>query len=158
MPYRRCIFCNKTDSPPTREHVLAAWISREFPDTAFWEIENIITGTKFKAKEIALISRKPCKRCNTGWMRKLESATKPILIPLMKGEKLTLSPDQQLLIARWFIKTVITHELLDKGPYFFNRTSERPLKRPLMYRQQHCSSWLAIKGQNPLALTPCIFR
>lgn len=132
MPtYSPCIFCGKTDSKPSREHVLAQWISREFPGKAVWDIENIVTGVSFKASHIRLISRKPCTRCNTGWMRQLESAAKPILVPLMKGERVTLTPDDQLLIARWFAKTVIIHEFLDKGPYFFQPYERKALESSL---------------------------
>lgn len=130
--YRPCVFCGKTDSPPSREHVLAKWISREFPDTASWEIENLVTGTKFSDHQISLVTRKPCKRCNEGWMCQLEGAVKPILVPLMKGEQLTLTPNWQLLIVRWFAKTVMAHEFLDKGPYYFQPDERHALESALI--------------------------
>jgi hypothetical protein len=112
--------------------VLAQWISREFPGAAVWEMENVITGNKFKSDRINLVSRKPCVRCNTGWMRRLESEAKPILVPLMTGTPLTLTPEQQLIIVRWFAKTVIIHEFLDKGPYYFQPDERKALESGLV--------------------------
>ena len=130
--YRRCVFCNKTDSPPSKEHVLARWISREFPNTVDWEMEDIVTGKRYKHKEINLISRKPCRRCNNGWMRKLESIAKPILVPLMKGERGSLSVLDQLTVVRWFTKTVIMHEFLAKPPYWFETAERNALHNSLL--------------------------
>jgi len=129
--YRPCVFCNQTDSPPSREHVFAQWISREWPGKGVWDIENSVTGAKFKANRIELVSRKPCVRCNTGWMRQLESGVKPILVPLMNGQRATLSREQQLLVARWFIKTAIMHEMLGPEPYYFQPYERKALETSL---------------------------
>jgi hypothetical protein len=136
MTYRPCVFCNKTDSRPSREHVLAEWISAEFPGTTMWEMENTVKRTKFKDKQIALVTRKPCKRCNETWMSKLESTAKPLLVPLMKGKTILLTPDRQLLIARWFAKTVIMYEMLTKEPYYFQPEERYALHNSLQVPTQ----------------------
>lgn len=48
-----------------------------------------------------------CKQCNNGWMSILERKAKPILAPLILGEKRTLSETEQELVATWTIKTAI---------------------------------------------------
>jgi len=132
MPtYSPCVFCGRTDSKPSREHVLAQWISREWPGKGVWDIENTVTGKRFKATHIKLISRKPCIRCNTGWMMNLERTVKPILLPLMSGQRTTLSSEQQALVVRWFIKTAIMHEMLGPEPYFFQPYERRALETSL---------------------------
>jgi hypothetical protein len=96
-----------------------------------WQMENTATRRKFKNKEMALITRKPCKRCNETWMSKLEAAAKPLLIPLMKGKQILLLPDHQLLIARWLAKTVIMYEMLFNKPYYFQPEERHALQTSL---------------------------
>jgi hypothetical protein len=114
--YSTCVYCKRNDSPRTREHVFAEWIAREFshkdwrrtiyPDAGQMGIES--------KNSIGLVLKKVCKRCNNGWMRKLESETKPIMLPLIHGKRTTLSLDDQTLLARWLIKTASAYDLVAK--------------------------------------------
>lgn len=119
--YPTCIFCNRNDSKPSLEHVLPTWIAEEFP-AAYWEIENFYTDRTFKAyNNLGLKKRKPCVRCNNTWMSQLEVAAKPTLSRLIHGKRTTLTPDDQLLIIRWFTKTAIMFDLVPekkREPYF----------------------------------------
>lgn len=112
MPiYSTCIFCNRTDSKPSREDVLPRWIAREFPDTP-WNVKNVITDKTFRThKHLGIISKRPCRRCNNEWMSRLEYEAQPVLAPLMHGRTATLSVNDQLLIARWLLKTSIMFDL-----------------------------------------------
>jgi hypothetical protein len=49
-----------------------------------------------------------CRTCNNGWMSELEARVKPILAPLVEGKRITLSADEQQLLAVWAIKTALT--------------------------------------------------
>ena len=40
-------------------------------------------------------------KCNGGWMKDIEDTIKPILVPLIRGEKRRLSQQEQVLIATW---------------------------------------------------------
>jgi hypothetical protein len=42
-----------------------------------------------------------CRPCNTTWMSRLESATKPVLRPLMLGDQLQLDRRRQTILATW---------------------------------------------------------
>jgi hypothetical protein len=42
-----------------------------------------------------------CRPCNSTWMSQLESATKPILRPLMLGERMNLDRRRQTTLATW---------------------------------------------------------
>ena len=53
-------------------------------------------------------TKEVCQGCNNGWMSKLEAKVKPILTPLVDGEKVALSADDQQLLALWAIKTALT--------------------------------------------------
>ena len=61
-------------------------------------------------------------------MSKLEAKAKPVLVPLMHGEKTTLTASDRLTIVRWFIKTAILYEFLgglERGPNKFFTPEER---------------------------------
>src|SRR5687767_6494102 len=105
--YKTCLFCNRNDSPLTREHVFPRWIVKEFSNADIWD--NVNVGPKpFKSHhEIGQICKKVCKRCNTGWMCALESKARPVLSPLIRGSAAVLTPDEQALITRWFLKIAI---------------------------------------------------
>ena len=116
-----CPFCNKNDSPPSREDILAKWMTDEFP-SLIWEVTDINTKQSYKTKKnLGLITKRPCRRCNNEWMSQLETAVKPILQPLMKGTPTTLTLRQQSIIAVWFLKTVMNFDLLGekKRPCYF---------------------------------------
>jgi hypothetical protein len=52
--------------------------------------------------------RAVCKKCNETWMSNIEEISKPVLTPLILGEKITLSVDDQQIIATWLaLKTII---------------------------------------------------
>ncbi len=58
----------------------------------------------FKAKAV-------CARCNSGWMSALEKRAKPHLIPMIKGEKTTLSQSEGELCGLWALKTALMMEM-----------------------------------------------
>jgi hypothetical protein len=51
-----------------------------------------------------------CGRCNNEWMSKLQERAKPLLIPLVRGETITLSPEAQEIIAAWVAMFVMVAE------------------------------------------------
>jgi hypothetical protein len=65
-----------------------------------------------------LRTRRVCESCNTDWMSKLEELAKPLLIALdnsaRDGEQFDLSRSDALTVARWALKTAITHEMTIK--------------------------------------------
>jgi len=121
ITYRTCVFCNRSDSRPTNEDIFAEWIAKQFPEPtrSTWEAIDLDTSSRYKTKnKIGFISNKVCKRCNNGWMAKLEDAAKPVMSPLINGSRTILSPDNQVVIAKWLIKTAAMCDILAKHPYF----------------------------------------
>ncbi len=53
-----------------------------------------VLQSKFKPRVV-------CRDCNTGWMSVLEDATKPILRPLILGEKRHVTCEDQKILATW---------------------------------------------------------
>jgi hypothetical protein len=56
----------------------------------------------FKLKRI-------CEPCNNGWMGDLEEVTKPILLPIMKGQRAldSLEEEERRILAKWAGKTAL---------------------------------------------------
>jgi hypothetical protein len=130
--YATCIFCRRTDSPPSKEDVFAKWIAREWPGhkKARFTVDQYIDGNQvpdltFETRgNIGLITHGPCTRCNNTWMSDLEAAVKPILRPLMRGKPTTVLKRQQAIIARWAAKTAMTYDYrlhLKGNPLYFTQ-------------------------------------
>ncbi|HEY6256051.1 MAG TPA: hypothetical protein VIY51_09695 [Xanthobacteraceae bacterium] len=56
-----------------------------------------------------------CRRCNNNWMSILQNRAKPMLLPLMHGEKSTLNERKQSIIAAWAAMVVICAEYIAPG-------------------------------------------
>jgi hypothetical protein len=54
-----------------------------------------------------------CHECNNGWMSSLDSAGKPVLSLLIKGEAAFLDADSQKLIATWVAMKTMVGEFFD---------------------------------------------
>lgn len=55
-----------------------------------------------------------CGACNNGWMSKLQSDAKPILLPLLNGEPFRLFRRQQTILAAWITMFTIVSEFRDR--------------------------------------------
>jgi hypothetical protein len=40
-----------------------------------------------------------CRQCNSGWLSELEAAVKPLLTPMIRGDRQTLGPEDQRIVA-----------------------------------------------------------
>lgn len=120
---RRCIFCRNAGS--SQEHVFPDWLRHLFPRTAA-DSHMRRTTTWGKAKSGILYampdtklhqghsgSRKlkvVCTACNTGWMSRMETRTRPILMRLIQGISHRLSTFDQAILASWVAKTIMVAE------------------------------------------------
>src|SRR5260370_18573712 len=57
--------------------------------------------------------RKVCRKCNNGWLSRLEEKIKPLLVSLMNGESCFLGIPEQTMLATWAMKTVMTAEFME---------------------------------------------
>jgi hypothetical protein len=108
-----CLACGQTSSPASREHVFAQWLLKELgsPSMSFYRRYGD-GSTEPHRQPINLESfvlRRICENCNNGWMSKLEEVVKPILVPLMRGERQlgSLEESEKWALARWVAKTAI---------------------------------------------------
>jgi hypothetical protein len=81
--------------------------------TSFTEMPTVTTT--HKASVLNIITRAVCRDCNTGWMSRLETEAKPVILALneaaREGTALLLARPQARVVARWAQKTAMTNEL-----------------------------------------------
>jgi hypothetical protein len=155
-----CIFCDNAASRHPKEDVLPKWIAREFGDEV-WRIQSEHSDRVFGARNhLGLVSREVCERCNHEWMSQLESAAKPILVPMMHDIALELTPQHQHIIALWFLKTCIMHEVLhDENPRYFSVVDRKALMSfgatppaTFIFLGRYIGSFDIITRENPMDL------
>ena len=106
-----CVFCGDASRGPTKEHVVSDWISELFghyPGGMSQRLAEDGTVQSWATVPFQDTVRVVCKRCNEGWMSRLESRVKNVLGPmLVQGWITTLSPRTQAAIAFWAAKTAL---------------------------------------------------
>lgn len=104
----RCIFCGKR--PLTKEHIFPKWLAPYIPKTMenYQNVKTIFhkdradTAAKKRAGNPHSWSVKcVCKKCNNEWMGTLQERVKPILLPMIKGEKVKIEKADQHVMASW---------------------------------------------------------
>jgi hypothetical protein len=111
-----CAFCDA--AADSDEHLWGDWLNRVLPtyeNTTY----NIAIGPTTRAwnspRPATLKIKAVCGPCNNEWMSRLESAVKPIIVPMIYGQRVKLSPDDQKIIATWALKTTMVGEQLSEG-------------------------------------------
>jgi hypothetical protein len=122
-----CVFCGSLGV--TKQHIWPDWLKKVIPREGS---EHFQLLTKIKATDPKLVTLQPelqshngptgsrkirnvCAKCNNGWMSKLESSAKPILIDLMSSKKVFLDFDQQEILSNWIVMISIMAEYTDKA-------------------------------------------
>jgi hypothetical protein len=139
-PQRLCVFCGGT--PVTKEDVWPIWSRRYLPSTQpdYSIMRSILERDRRLHGSVRKLSGDPksrrvkivCATCNNGWMSVLQNEAKPLVLPLMNGERTTLNESKQKLIAAWAAMTVICAEYFTAG----NATSLVVDRRHLFLRKE----------------------
>jgi hypothetical protein len=108
---RPCVFCEATDRKLSNEHVWPRWLRDHIelgtgPPIGHSRIHATSRGepiseTTRSAIPIDWQVKAPCKPCNEGWMERLETETRPILIPMLEDRTVVLGGREQGILARW---------------------------------------------------------
>ena len=121
-PANECIFCG--GRPLSHEHVWDKWMKQYIPrDLPTTETYSAIVHQTHKESKAYSQSGDPhsrrlrvvCKRCNSGWMSRLQERAKPFLIPLIKGDSTTLDVDTQRIVSAWAALKVTVAEYHEKN-------------------------------------------
>jgi hypothetical protein len=112
------IFCGvelkpaRNDQPDSRtaEHVYGRWFRDNVVNQKvkmFTSDGNTATMHRQPSLEV-LVNNAVCKKCNGGWMSKLETQIDPIVDKLTNGIDISLlTPEEVEILARWTGKTAI---------------------------------------------------
>jgi hypothetical protein len=137
-----CIFCG-ANPRLTQEHIFSKWLHRYLPAIRAGSYESIRGARKPEESEHHVIKRPGdirdwqircvCeKTCNNGWMRKLvEDRARLILIPLVKGESVRITPSQQQIIAAWATMKAMVAEWNIRD----HATTNHMQRKRMMWRQ-----------------------
>ena len=79
--------------------------------------------------------------CNAGWMKRLEDQARPILIPLIKGERTRLSPSDQATLAAWAsLKSMVSEA--DYGQLITHHMQRKRMMRRQLPPSRNWAVWL----------------
>lgn len=90
-----------------------------------------------------------CVECNTGWMKRIQDAAKPIVVPLLQGDAIALTEAQQKILASWIAMAVMcsTLAIVDAAMEIL-ATKREPMKLGALY-DALCAKGVAIGGKEP---------
>jgi hypothetical protein len=113
LPVTNCIFCGATNL--TFEHMFPQWCHRfmlprppgrismyrgiEYADRTVSTPRT--TARHIRDWQIKCVCGGSHLTCNNGWMRDLENAVRPIMIPLIRGEEVRINSHHQGILATW---------------------------------------------------------
>lgn len=124
---RKCIFC-EANNANSREHFYSGWMHDLLPLGPQGSYTGEIIDEHPKTREVSrhdkrlkpgeLYTKKMkvvCGTCNNEWMSGIEEAARPLLVPIIKGEAITLDADQLKLVAQWATLKAIVCEHDNRG-------------------------------------------
>jgi hypothetical protein len=103
------VFCGERRAD-NKEHALPDWLTPylldlEGHDRILHRQPGEAGERRRITKRLDLEVKRICARCNQGWMSELETAIKPVLVPLLQGQDAILPEAGQRLLAFWTVKT-----------------------------------------------------
>lgn len=154
---RTCLFCEGRAT--TREHVLPRWAGSALDPGEPEPIRQLIsvgTGRPIERVRTGLLfsdtARVVCATCNNGWMSRLESSTRAVLVPMIHGEGILLDRNAQRTLAAWALKTASVADHAQGNPW--RRTSMEAERRHLAELGEPSADvlvWLAARLDPPPA-------
>jgi hypothetical protein len=154
----KCIFCgvHAAQTPEgalTREHVYSNWTRRFVPRTM--KNYRSLRATAHPDRTDFVLVKRPgdvrdwqvpcvCAACNNGWMRQqIDNRARPIMIPLIKGQQLRLSPDQQRIVATWAAMKAMVAEYGESEAVTTHHAQRKYLMKNRLPPKKGWSVWIA---------------
>jgi hypothetical protein len=114
----RCIFCGGRGL--TKEHVWPKWLrgildpsitSRHFYSTSGFGRRRTYThrAGSIESRRMRIV----CERCNTGWMSRLQNNARSRLLPLIRGQYISLTEADHKILAAWSMMFTMVIEFFD---------------------------------------------
>lgn len=133
---RACVFCGCSDCKISKEHAWPKWTRKLVGPPGSSRVQGsrrhgqpVGTVNYTVVDDMGVRVNRVCRvTCNSGWMHELEAAVEPILTPLILGHDASLDMSQQIVVARWVIKTAMVLEFTSEHEPFYT-FAERSLVR-----------------------------
>lgn len=126
MRTKTCILCGA--APTTAAHLFASPIRAEYPndkELVYLSEKPVDPGRVVRQSQrvgSGQVHAQPsvlCATCNGSWMSVIEQFAAPIVVRLLRGEAVTLSPQEQEAVASWAVAVAILRaELVPDAPPF----------------------------------------
>ena len=153
-----CIFCGVEASQTpegalTNEHVYSNWTRRFVPRTT--KMFRSLRATAHPDRTDFIFAKRPgdvrdwqvlcvCAACNNGWMRQnIDDRARPIMIPLIQGQRVRLSQDQQRIIATWAAMKAMVAEYGESEYVTTHHTQRKYLMKHHLPPKNGWSVWIA---------------
>lgn len=124
--HKACIFCNSVGKL-TKEHLWPDWMSAYLPnDPSAKNISVVHEGAGKQQRTLVRENERPgavhtrtlqavCANCNNGWMSRLETEAKPVLLGLIQKDQTRLTSTAAATLAVWTAMKAIIFEHNVKG-------------------------------------------
>ncbi len=161
-----CLFCSRPWGTARRsdEHVLPKWMRKHEQelltrphhayslgldlDTSTHEFVELPSAlVTSKSSLLPLKPRDVCTDCNNGWMSRLETAARPLILKVAEaarlGEEIRLTRENARILALWCQKTATTNELTSARPRVMtglmgrDLAADKPLRGSLVSMARH---------------------
>jgi len=121
--HKVCVFCGRDDQKLTNEHIYGNWMKDVLP-THLWlrgfaAIYHDENGQAFAKHQLVKQPRhqlqinKVCEPCNRRLDELVETPTRLISTPMLKGKARALDVEAMTTLATWALKAAICREYLD---------------------------------------------
>lgn len=122
-----CAFCGTTGTGFKPEHWVSQWISRATIGKNQGVFHHVTGRDPWIGRIVDLTVPHVCPGCNHHWMSDIESRSRDLVLPLIRGAPVTLGKRQQRALATWGFMKLITLEL-------GRPEDESPTYPPAVYR------------------------
>ena len=129
-----CGFCESVTNKITKEHLFGGWMTpilstgRPALIRHAIRLEGTDPHASWESPSITAKVRIACRPCNSGWMSNLEASVKPVLSPMMEGQRRDLDSDSQTIITAWAIKMAMVMEFVrPRDPRYFTSGERRSI-------------------------------
>jgi hypothetical protein len=123
---KRCIFCQQAKKM-SREHIWGDWLKAYVrpamnkhnfqavrinrPGEQTTDIVTLRAGDPLRSKVKVV-----CADCNNRWLSEIQNRARPLLIPLITGERIALGSVAQERVGAWCAMATMTAEFIDRDP------------------------------------------
>jgi hypothetical protein len=137
----KCVLCGEPGER-TREHAVPSWVAARAPGEGPF-VTTRTAGGRWVSEELTVTVGEVCRKCNEGWLSRLEERVKAIACPAIVGRRCVWSPKEQRTLALWAFKTAFMMTLatgtssVPPADYRFLFRNLRPRGRARVWAAAH---------------------